>query len=231
SVHLDPQQPLENKQPGRTPPARPFTRPPLHLSFLIFVLDNPASHLGSWGIEALPEPPFWKHLLEQRVTGESSFEIEGMNRTGCKPALKLTAQEGPRSDGKAVCSDLMASSVEKRLCCSPGLLCHGCIILVWTLQESEASVLDIMWSGGQTSALKGQETALCPSTDCTSWKPLLLSGEAFESEPGAKERKSSSLLATEGAVNPFATEGHVFGDFIYHLSLLNEQGEIISDER
>lgn len=32
----------------------------------------------------------------------------------------------------------MASSVEKRLCCSPGLLCHGCIILVWTLQESEA---------------------------------------------------------------------------------------------
>lgn len=33
--------------------------------------------LAVWGIAALPEPPFWKHPLEQRVTGESSFEGEG----------------------------------------------------------------------------------------------------------------------------------------------------------
>lgn len=29
------------------------------------------------GIAVLPEPPFWKHPLEQRVTEESSLEGEG----------------------------------------------------------------------------------------------------------------------------------------------------------
>ena len=41
----------------------------------------------------LPEPPFWEHPMEQRVTGESSSEDEGEKAAGRE--IKKTADVYP----------------------------------------------------------------------------------------------------------------------------------------
>lgn len=68
----------------------------------------------------------WTKLLNEA--------LRGLTRLSNSLVWNWLEQEGFRSDGKAVCSDLMVSSVVKRLWCSPGLLCPGSIYLVWTLQ-------------------------------------------------------------------------------------------------
>lgn len=70
------------------------THLPVCLFFFFFLCPQERTlHLiwAAWGIAALPEPPFWKHPVEQRVTGENSLGGEGERAAGREREKKANA--------------------------------------------------------------------------------------------------------------------------------------------